>query len=101
MGGAMGVFAKMWLPVGAFPMVLAREGSGESTISKGADNQDVKRMDEPLSVAPMMDWTHGHWRAYFRGITRKTVLYSEMIVDATILHQVTPFETEHWPPIVL
>jgi tRNA-dihydrouridine synthase len=36
----------------------------------------------------MMDWTHAHWRAMFRGISRKTVLYTEMIVDATILHQV-------------
>ena len=46
-------------------------------------------MNEPLSVAPMMDWTHAHWRAYFRGISRKTVLYSEMIVDSTVLHQQT------------
>lgn len=43
-------------------------------------------MDERLSIAPMMEWTDVHWRAMIRGITRKTVLYTEMVVDHTILH---------------
>jgi len=44
-------------------------------------------MEERISIAPMMEWTDSHWRAMMRGITRRTVLYSEMVVDSTILHQ--------------
>lgn len=43
-------------------------------------------IDERISIAPMMDWTDPHYRALMRGITRKTVLYSEMVVDETILN---------------
>lgn len=42
---------------------------------------------EALSVAPMMDCTDKHWRMFVRGITSKTVLYTEMAVDSTLLHQ--------------
>jgi tRNA-dihydrouridine synthase A len=43
-------------------------------------------VDEKLSIAPMLEWTDPHYRMLMRGITRKTVLYTEMIVDDTILH---------------
>jgi tRNA-dihydrouridine synthase A len=33
----------------------------------------------PLSVAPMMDWTDRHYRAFMRGVTRRTLLYTEMV----------------------
>ncbi|ETW01146.1 hypothetical protein H310_06752 [Aphanomyces invadans] len=40
-----------------------------------------------LSVAPMMDWTDRHYRYMMRLITRRTLLYTEMVVDETIMHQ--------------
>jgi tRNA-dihydrouridine synthase A len=43
-------------------------------------------LDEKLSIAPMMEWTDPHFRMLMRGITRKTVLYTEMVVDETILY---------------
>lgn len=43
-------------------------------------------LDEKLSIAPMMEWTDPHYRALLRGMTRKTVLYTEMVVDDTIIH---------------
>jgi tRNA-dihydrouridine synthase A len=43
-------------------------------------------LDEKVSIAPMLDWTDPHYRKLMRGITRKTVLYTEMVVDETILH---------------
>jgi tRNA-dihydrouridine synthase A len=43
-------------------------------------------MDERLSIAPMMEWTDPHYRALLRSLTKKTVLYTEMVVDDTILH---------------
>jgi tRNA dihydrouridine synthase A len=47
----------------------------------------MEGIDERFSVAPMMDWTDSHWRCMVRGLSRHTVLYTEMVVDSTILHQ--------------
>ncbi|MGB7443337.1 MAG: tRNA dihydrouridine(20/20a) synthase DusA [Coleofasciculaceae cyanobacterium] len=40
----------------------------------------------PLSVAPMMDRTDRHFRYFLRQITRRTLLYTEMVTSAAILH---------------
>ncbi|HEX6203190.1 MAG TPA: tRNA dihydrouridine(20/20a) synthase DusA [Thermoanaerobaculia bacterium] len=40
----------------------------------------------PLSVAPMMERTDRHFRAFLRRITRRTLLYSEMITTGAVLH---------------
>lgn len=39
----------------------------------------------PLSVAPMMDWTDRHYRRFVRGLTRHTLLYTEMITAGAVL----------------
>lgn len=39
-----------------------------------------------LSVAPMMDWTDRHERAFLRVISRRTLLYTEMVTTGAILH---------------
>ena len=39
-----------------------------------------------LSVAPMMDWTDRHCRYFHRLMTRRALLYTEMITTAAILH---------------
>lgn len=36
-------------------------------------------MNELLSVAPMMDLTDKHFRRLLRMITKKTILYTEMV----------------------
>jgi len=43
-------------------------------------------LDRRLSVAPMMDWTDRHERFFLRQITRRTLLYTEMITTGAILH---------------
>ena len=43
-------------------------------------------LDERISVAPMMEMTDCHWRMMLRGMTKKTVLYTEMVVDDTVNH---------------
>ena len=53
----------------------------------GPVNYELKMHTELLSVAPMMDWTDRHYRFLMRGITRCATLYTEMIVDTTVLHQ--------------
>ncbi|TDH71804.1 hypothetical protein CCR75_003530 [Bremia lactucae] len=40
-----------------------------------------------LSIAPMMDWTDRHYRFMMRMITKETMLFTEMVVDQTLLHQ--------------
>ena len=39
-----------------------------------------------LSIAPMMDRTDRHYRYFMRQITRHTLLYTEMITAAALLH---------------
>lgn len=39
-----------------------------------------------VSVAPMMDYTDRHYRYFFRAITRRTLLYTEMVTSAAIIH---------------
>ena len=39
-----------------------------------------------VSVAPMMDYTDRHFRYFFRQISRRTLLYSEMITSSAIIH---------------
>ena len=39
-----------------------------------------------LSVAPMMDWTDRHCRAFHRRLVRHALLYTEMVTVGAILH---------------
>ena len=39
-----------------------------------------------LSVAPMIDWTDRHCRAFHRLLSRRALLYSEMITAPAIIH---------------
>lgn len=40
----------------------------------------------PLSIAPMMDRTDRHYRFFMRQITRRTLLYTEMITTGALRH---------------
>ncbi|MES2538209.1 MAG: tRNA dihydrouridine(20/20a) synthase DusA [Pseudomonadota bacterium] len=54
---------------------------------------DVKPGTHPgrrISVAPMMDWTDRHCRAFHRQITRHTWLYTEMVTTGALLHGDVP-----------
>ena len=39
-----------------------------------------------LSVAPMMDWTDRHERAFLRTLSKRTLLYTEMVTTGAIIH---------------
>ena len=43
-------------------------------------------MNRRLSIAPMMDWTDRHCRAFHRALTTKALLYTEMVTAPAILH---------------
>jgi tRNA-dihydrouridine synthase A len=44
----------------------------------------------PISIAPMMDRTDRHFRFLMRAITQRTLLYTEMVTSAAILHGDVP-----------
>ena len=39
-----------------------------------------------LSIAPMMDWTDRYCRAFHRVLTRRALLYTEMVTAPAVLH---------------
>ncbi len=43
-----------------------------------------------LSVAPMMDWTDRHCRVFHRMMTRRAMLYTEMVTAQAVLHGPKP-----------
>lgn len=47
---------------------------------------DALRRGRRLCVAPMMDWTDRHCRMFHRQFTRRSLLYTEMVTAAALLH---------------
>ena len=39
-----------------------------------------------FAVAPMMDWTDRHCRVFHRQLTRRTLLYTEMVTTGAVIH---------------
>lgn len=60
------------------PGAEAPGGGGRRAVSRRAHPR-------PLSVAPMMDRTDRHFRFLLRGITRHTLLYTEMVTARAVL----------------
>ena len=50
-----------------------------------------------FSTAPMMEWTDRHWRVFVRTLTRKALLYTEMITAQALIHGDLERLTEHSP----
>ena len=46
----------------------------------------MPQLDRTFSVAPMMDWTTRDYRAFARTLTRRALLYTEMVTTGAILH---------------
>jgi len=46
----------------------------------------LKYQDYRFSVAPMMDWTDRHCRVFHRLMTRRALLYTEMLTTGAIIH---------------
>lgn len=51
-----------------------------------SSHNNQTKINLPLSIAPMMDRTDRHYRYFLRQITRRTLLYTEMITAQAILH---------------
>jgi tRNA-dihydrouridine synthase A len=44
------------------------------------------QLDPRFSVAPMMDWTDKHCRFFHRLLTRRALLYTEMVTTGALIH---------------
>ena len=51
-----------------------------------AKQDPIVRLASRLAVAPMMDWTDRHCRAFHRVLSRRALLYTEMVTSAAIVH---------------
>ncbi|MEM9965555.1 MAG: tRNA dihydrouridine(20/20a) synthase DusA [Asticcacaulis sp.] len=47
---------------------------------------DTYARSHRFSVAPMMDWTDRHCRAFHRTLTKNALLYTEMVTSKAIIH---------------
>lgn len=46
----------------------------------------MKDLSRKFAIAPMMDWTDRHCRFFHRLLTRKALLYTEMLTTSAVLH---------------
>ncbi len=46
----------------------------------------LKNKEKTFAVAPMMDWTDRHCRFFHRLLTRRALLYTEMVVADALIH---------------
>ncbi|MEZ5998803.1 MAG: tRNA dihydrouridine(20/20a) synthase DusA [Hyphomonas sp.] len=46
----------------------------------------TKKQDYRFSVAPMMDWTDRHCRAFHRCLTKRALLWTEMVTADAVVH---------------
>ena len=71
-------------------MTSAGENSGRHGIALAATAHR-------LSVAPMMDWTDRHCRVFHRQMTRRAMLYTEMVTAPAIVHGPKPRLLDYSP----
>lgn len=46
----------------------------------------MPRLDRTFSVAPMMEWTTRDYRAFARTLSRRALLYTEMVTTGALIH---------------
>lgn len=46
----------------------------------------MNKQPHTFSVAPMMDWTDRHCRAFHRSLTQRALLYTEMVTADAVIH---------------
>ena len=64
----------------------------------------MAQLDYTFSVAPMMDWTDRHCRAFHRCLSKRALLWTEMVTADAVIHgdreRIIGFG-EHEHPVVL
>jgi len=69
--------------------------------NRGLPMEPTLYAPDRLSVAPMMDWTDRHCRFFHRLLTRRALLYTEMVTTGALVHGDVPrhlrFSAEEHP----
>ncbi|PZU98761.1 MAG: tRNA dihydrouridine(20/20a) synthase DusA [Pseudanabaena sp.] len=60
--------------------------TAQSPSVQNPNSRQHDRHKYPLSIAPMMDRTDRHYRYFMRQITKRSLLYTEMVTSAAIKH---------------
>jgi len=47
---------------------------------------EMSNLDRRFSIAPMMDWTDRHCRYFHRLLTKRALLFTEMVTSAAVVH---------------
>ena len=81
--------------------------SSSSSGSSSSSSSSRKSQHHVLSIAPMIQWTDRHYRHIMRSLTKKTKLFTEMVMDDAIyfnrqnLEPFIGFDRDLEPPIAL
>src|SRR5262249_47850925 len=65
--------------------LLGRSNNLLNTRAKKNTNR-MKSLDRKFAIAPMMEWTDRHCRFFHRLLTRRALIYTEMITTGAVLH---------------
>jgi len=62
--------------------------SAQKTVGQTRDAKinENNMLDRRFAVAPLMDWTDRHCRVFHRLMTRRALLYTEMLTSGAIIH---------------
>jgi tRNA-dihydrouridine synthase A len=55
-------------------------------VPAGGADIGSQALDRKFAIAPMMDWTDRHCRFFLRLLTRRALIYTEMVTTAAVLH---------------
>eukprot|EP00184_Porphyridium_aerugineum_P004351 CAMPEP_0184703270 /NCGR_PEP_ID=MMETSP0313-20130426/27175_1 /TAXON_ID=2792 /ORGANISM="Porphyridium aerugineum, Strain SAG 1380-2" /LENGTH=405 /DNA_ID=CAMNT_0027163991 /DNA_START=215 /DNA_END=1432 /DNA_ORIENTATION=- len=69
--------------------ILGTEAEASSSVSTKLEPSKFvapKKLEERFSIAPMLDVTHDHFRTLCRMMSKRAVLYTEMVVDNTLIY---------------
>src|SRR5258706_4347760 len=48
--------------------------------------RSINQVERRFAIAPMMDWTDRHCRFFHRLLTRRALLYTEMVTTGAVIH---------------
>ena len=57
-----------------------------STTDLAASPSSHAALDRRFCAAPMLDWSDRHCRVFWRQLSRRAVLYTEMVTTGALLH---------------
>lgn len=77
--------------------MLVNENAVQTGFPKGQGSGDERSLSRRFSVAPMMDWTTPHFRYLARLLSRRALLYTEMVTTGALIHGDTKRFLRHDP----